>query len=182
MRPAFQLGSQLLTVEPTRFHGSTNFSFTLAGKAFTVSLLSASDDASAPMKLELNGVTHRLHVVRQHDTVYLHVGGKTYQLDQIDPLERLLGADSADNSISAPMPGVVVELRATEGESVKAGDTLIVIESMKLLSEIRAPRDGVVENLLVGSGDSFEKGAVLAELSPIDADSDSNAKTNDGEA
>jgi acetyl-CoA/propionyl-CoA carboxylase, biotin carboxylase, biotin carboxyl carrier protein len=77
------------------------------------------------------------------------------------------GADAAGHgeaSLEAPMPGTVVQLRVEPGASVAAGETLVVLESMKMEISIAAPRDGVVETIAVAAGDQVDRGAVLIEL------------------
>jgi acetyl-CoA/propionyl-CoA carboxylase biotin carboxyl carrier protein len=76
-------------------------------------------------------------------------------------------ADSAaagEASLEAPMPGTVVQLRVEPGAAVTAGETLLVMESMKMEISIQAPRDGAVESVLVAAGDQVDRGAVLIEL------------------
>ena len=76
-------------------------------------------------------------------------------------------ADSASGgeaSLEAPMPGTVVQLRVEPGAAVTAGETLIVMESMKMEISIQAPRDGAVESVLVAAGDQVDRGATLIEL------------------
>ncbi|MBS1894632.1 MAG: ATP-grasp domain-containing protein [Actinobacteria bacterium] len=77
------------------------------------------------------------------------------------------GADSArvgEASLEAPMPGTVVQLRVEPGDTVAAGETLVVLESMKMEISIAAPRDGSVAEVLVAAGDQVDRGAVLIEL------------------
>ncbi|MBS1680060.1 MAG: ATP-grasp domain-containing protein [Actinobacteria bacterium] len=77
------------------------------------------------------------------------------------------GADAAGHgeaSLEAPMPGTVVQLRVEPGAAVGAGETLVVLESMKMEISIAAPRDGVVAEVRVAAGDQVDRGAVLIEL------------------
>ena len=67
-------------------------------------------------------------------------------------------------SLDAPMPGTVVQLRVEPGATVTAGETLVVLESMKMEISIAAPRDGEVAEVLVAAGDQVERGATLIEL------------------
>ncbi len=69
-----------------------------------------------------------------------------------------------DASLEAPMPGTVVQLRVEPGATVSAGETLVVLESMKMEISIAAPRDGSVAEVLVAAGDQVDRGAVLIEL------------------
>ncbi|MDN5346077.1 MAG: glutaconyl-CoA/methylmalonyl-CoA decarboxylase subunit gamma [Petrotoga sp.] len=58
--------------------------------------------------------------------------------------------------VKAPLPGVINEINVKEGQNVKAGDKLVIIEAMKMENEIPAESDGVVEKILVKRGDSVE--------------------------
>jgi acetyl-CoA/propionyl-CoA carboxylase biotin carboxyl carrier protein len=72
-------------------------------------------------------------------------------------------------SLEAPMPGTVVQLRVEPGATVSAGETLVVLESMKMEISIAAPRDGSVADVLVAAGDQVDRGAVLVELAEEEA-------------
>ncbi|WP_271167812.1 acetyl-CoA carboxylase biotin carboxylase subunit [Hansschlegelia plantiphila] len=63
-----------------------------------------------------------------------------------------------------PMPGLVVSLAVTEGQEVKAGETLAVVEAMKMENVLRAERDGVIEKINVKAGDSLAVDAVILEF------------------
>lgn len=62
------------------------------------------------------------------------------------------------------MPGKVVGVKASVGQAVKKGDTILVLEAMKMENDIVAPQDGTVASINVSTGDSVESGAVLATL------------------
>ena len=70
-----------------------------------------------------------------------------------------------DGVISAPLPGVVSDLRVSRGDSVDAGDVLLVLEAMKMENEIHAPSAGAVEEVYVGVGDQVGRGAPLMKVS-----------------
>jgi 3-methylcrotonyl-CoA carboxylase alpha subunit len=63
--------------------------------------------------------------------------------------------------LTAPMPGKVVAVLASAGQSVKKGDALVIMEAMKMEHTIAAPHDGVVEDMLYGVGDQVADGAPL---------------------
>lgn len=62
----------------------------------------------------------------------------------------------AEHSIDAPMPGKIVKLVAAEGQAVKAGDTLLILEAMKMQNEIAADADGTVKTFNVAAGQSVK--------------------------
>ncbi len=77
------------------------------------------------------------------------------------PLKKLSGSEKA---VRCPMPGLVVSLAVTEGQEVKAGETLAVIEAMKMENILRAERDGVIKTIRVKQGDSVAVDAVIMEF------------------
>lgn len=66
--------------------------------------------------------------------------------------------------VTAPMPGKVLSISATVGQSVKKGDTILVFEAMKMENSVVAPEDGTVASIDVAVGDSFEAGVAIASL------------------
>jgi glutaconyl-CoA/methylmalonyl-CoA decarboxylase subunit gamma len=98
----------------------------------------------------------------------VHVGTRVYQMELRDPrrVRRSGAAGSQDGplDISAPMPGRIVKVLVAAGQEVKSGDSLIVIEAMKMQNEIRAPRNGRVEVIRVTEGEGVENGALLLRL------------------
>ncbi|AZV57472.1 biotin/lipoyl-containing protein [Clostridium sp. AWRP] len=71
---------------------------------------------------------------------------------------------SVEDTIKAPIPGVVVDIKVQEGASVKKGDILFIVEAMKMENEIMSPRDAVVSRIMVSRDKSVELGDVLAYL------------------
>jgi biotin carboxyl carrier protein len=102
------------------------------------------------------------------DFVHVHLDGVTYTIRYVDPVRRYAShaGGSADDIAEAPMPGVVMAVHVKEGEHVAAGDTLMVIESMKLETAIKAWREGSVAAVHVGVGQAFQRGAPLLSLAP----------------
>lgn len=70
----------------------------------------------------------------------------------------------AGELIKAPMPGSILDIKVQQGASVKKGDVLIILEAMKMESEIVAPRDGVVAQIIVAKGASVSTGDILLAL------------------
>lgn len=69
------------------------------------------------------------------------------------------------NVIQAPMAGVIVAVKVEPGDKIKAGDVVVVIESMKMENEIRTTRSGEVKEVLVSPGDKVDTGATMVMLS-----------------
>lgn len=107
--------------------------------------------------------------VRDGDRVWVHLKGRIHELLWRDPVayHEAAAAGGNDNLVAAPMPGIVVRLIAADGADVAASDPLLVIESMKLETTLRAPADGTL-SLHVAAGQGFDRGAPLATITPKD--------------
>lgn len=83
------------------------------------------------------------------------------------------GASGRRTEVRAPMPGRVVRLLREEGDPVRAGEGVLVLEAMKMQNEIRAPADGVVATMRAAPGASLGGGEVLFAVLPADPPADS---------
>jgi len=81
-------------------------------------------------------------------------------------LERMTGGGAAprEKIVKAPMPGLVVKVLVTEGQTVRAGQGVIIVEAMKMENELKAPADGVVARVHVAPGQAVERNATLVVL------------------
>ena len=68
------------------------------------------------------------------------------------------------NAIKTPLPGVIIDVKVNVGDTVKKGDTVVVLEAMKMENNINADRDGKVASIAVKKGDTVADGAALVVL------------------
>lgn len=73
-------------------------------------------------------------------------------------------ATGAGKAVTSPLPGVIIEVSVKEGQAVKAGQKIAVIEAMKMENEIQADVDGTVTAILVNKGDSVLEGAEIVKI------------------
>jgi len=94
------------------------------------------------------------------------VNGKDYNVSIADGIEQKTAAAAVPageaQSVTAPVPGVILRITASAGSEVKAGDELLVMEAMKMEMPIKAPQDGVVAEISVAQGDRVNTGDTLA--------------------
>ena len=99
------------------------------------------------------------------------MGGTLYEvLVEDEQLRRLRlaggggGKESGPFLLKAPMPGLVVAVPVAEGQEVKKGDVLVVLESMKMQNELKAGKDGKVEKVKVKAGQTVDQGEVMVSV------------------
>lgn len=104
-------------------------------------------------------------------TVRLKVNGRLYEVkgkDKTDLLLEKMGFSSAHagalNNVNAPMPGQIVKVDIKVGDEVKKGQTLLVLNAMKMENIIKSPGDGKVKKVLVKAGDNVEKNQPMIEF------------------
>jgi acetyl-CoA/propionyl-CoA carboxylase biotin carboxyl carrier protein len=112
---------------------------------------------------------HPVTVFRDGDAVWVvdgDVGPVRFAL--AEGVEGAAGA--GEGTLEAPMPGTVAQLRVEAGATVSEGETLVILESMKMEIQVQSPRDGTVAAVLVAAGDQVERGATLIELADEEGD------------
>ncbi len=82
----------------------------------------------------------------------------------IEEMGLSLAAAQVINDIKAPMPGLILDVQVKEGDEVKEGDYLLVLEAMKMENTLTAPRDGVVKSVKVQKGETVDKSQLLIEM------------------
>ena len=111
----------------------------------------------------LDNTQRRACVVEDNEHLIIFDSGHTYRLKQVTGTSHSSEEETSGNLIS-PMPGRVIEVMATEGQQVKKGDALLVLEAMKIEHIIAAPHDGTVQSLHYRADDMVREGVELLSL------------------
>ena len=98
------------------------------------------------------------------DTRWVFLNGNVYELAVHLESRRRRRAASGHTSLSAPMPATVVRVEVSPGGHVRRGDTLVILEAMKMELPIRADTDGIVTSVSCKAGDLVQPGAPLVEI------------------
>jgi biotin carboxyl carrier protein len=122
----------------------------------------------------INTKSYRAEVVKaDHSTksFIITINGEQYSIELKDKFDLLLekmgltnGVSGKINNIKAPMPGLIIDLRVKEGDKVMPGDSLLILEAMKMENLIKASAESVVKSVKVKKGDSVEKNQILIEF------------------
>ena len=111
-------------------------------------------------------------VVEEREDIY-HVlmAGDLFEVEVTDERSRRLasafmafGDTGGEVSIRAPMPGMIVRIPVEEGQPIGKGETLIILESMKMENELKAPREGTVHRIHVTAGENVEQNKLLVTI------------------
>jgi propionyl-CoA carboxylase alpha chain len=110
--------------------------------------------------VEIDGRRLRARVTRTQGRIVIQSGRGDVEF-VVRPRFEPPGSAAPSGGLVAPMPGKVIQLHVQVGQSVRAGETLLVLEAMKMEHPMRAPQDGVVVEVRVAAGDQVENGALL---------------------
>lgn len=118
--------------------------------------------------LLMNGESYEGYVYPDEDIWQVLLLGQFYSIRVMDEREKRLRAPqytpsiSSEFSLKAPMPGLIIGVLVEDGQEVTKGQTLLILESMKMQNELRAPRSGTIARLRVKTGESVgQKQALL---------------------
>lgn len=121
-----------------------------------------------------NNESYNLEIVKhipEEKKLSVKINNTVYALDikdKYDDLLHSLGLDSLAskkvNDVKAPMPGMVLNILVTEGQEVKKGDPLIVLEAMKMENILKSPSDGTVKKIAINKGIAVEKNQLLIQF------------------
>ncbi|EAY28830.1 acetyl-CoA carboxylase biotin carboxyl carrier protein subunit [Microscilla marina] len=140
----------------------------LNGEEFSWDLLQLQDNS---YHIIHNNKTFQVEILKADylaKTFTLQVNGHLYTVnseDKMDLLLKRLGMDNVNqnkvNDVKAPMPGLILSVNVNEGDEVKKGDILMILEAMKMENALKCPADGKVKAVKVKQGQNVEKNQLL---------------------
>lgn len=105
-----------------------------------------------------------VYCVADGSTRYVHLDGHTLTFAVPEQRSSRRKSAQAGGDLTAQMPGQVVDVLVQAGQSVERGQTLVILEAMKMEIRVAAPSDGIVRQVLVAAGDVVERGQRLVEI------------------
>jgi biotin carboxyl carrier protein len=163
MKYEVRIGGKARVVEFTR--NSEKLQISLDGNLLDAD---AVEVATNTFSILIDGESWEVRVAPRTDgSLTLHTGIAEYIAEVVDPRAwrgRRHGTMEAEGrqQVAAPMPGKIVSLLVSAGDSVEVGQGLLVVEAMKMQNEIRSPKSGKVEKLFVQEGQAVNAGEILA--------------------
>jgi len=158
----WRIGEEWVTLERT---AGTSYRAHVGGHEYALAVLSRTKSG---FEVEIAGRIRRIRMLESGQDLNLFDGGRQVQLRVALTEDALQAADLADaGSLVTPLPGTVVAVHVSAGQSVARGAPLMTIEAMKMEHTVTAPYAGIVERLPFGLADRVTEGAVLVELSPL---------------
>jgi 3-methylcrotonyl-CoA carboxylase alpha subunit len=118
------------------------------------------------VRFESDGRVRDASVTMLPGEITVRLDGHTLVVGVPDALDGGEDDDAGEDSVRAPIPGLVKVVRASAGQAVGKGDPLLVLEAMKMEHTLAAPRDGRVAEVLAAAGELVQEGAVLVRLEP----------------
>ena len=116
------------------------------------------------LNLLIDGQHVTAYVSSDNTKRWVTVNGQTFVLTKSSGARKGGHAHHAAGELTAPMPGQVRAVNVSEGDAVTKGQTLLVLEAMKMEIRVHAPQDGVVKKLFVKQGQTVEREQILIEI------------------
>ncbi len=122
-------------------------------------------------ELLVNGKKLILGFKKSNNNIFINHKNRTFEAELIDnftlmkkQMTQMTSNASSKTTVKAPMPGLVIKINKEVNEKVQKGDTILIIEAMKMENAIKSPKDGILSSIKVSSGNSVAKNDVLFEV------------------
>ncbi|XGC80570.1 acetyl-CoA carboxylase biotin carboxyl carrier protein subunit [Bdellovibrio bacteriovorus] len=123
------------------------------------------------MKIRVDGVDHKVQAQLLKGTLWVHLNGRTFTIDTAAGKKgrKKGGASGSSDQIVAPMPGKVTKILVSPGASIQAGQSVLVMEAMKMEYTLKADIAGVIDSIQCSVGEQVALGKLLVKIQPEQA-------------
>jgi acetyl/propionyl-CoA carboxylase alpha subunit len=116
-------------------------------KSYTAEVLKANHEEKS-FVIRVNGNKYTVQIKDKYDHLLKELGIEIFSVSKVKELK-------------APMPGLVVEVRIQEGDTVQKGDALVVLQAMKMENILKSPTDAMIKKVHIKKGDAIEKSQIM---------------------
>jgi glutaconyl-CoA/methylmalonyl-CoA decarboxylase subunit gamma len=134
------------------------FKFTIRGNEYEVHINSFEDNIA---EIDVNGSIYQVELAKEIKTT------KTPKLVRSKPVvtaENKPKPAAGMSKVEAPLPGTIFKIKISEGDAVKKGQVIMILEAMKMENNLLAEKDGIINKILVSEGSAVLPGDILAEI------------------
>ncbi len=134
------------------------FKFTIRGNEYEVHINSFEDNIA---EIDVNGSIYQVELAEEVKTTKTPklVRSKPVPTSEVKPKQA-----AGMSKVEAPLPGTIFKIKTKEGETVKKGQVIMILEAMKMENNILAEKDGIINKILVVEGNAVLQGDILAEI------------------
>lgn len=142
------------------------FKFTINGNEYDVEIMNVEENMA---EVDVNGSIFKVEIDKKVQTTKTPVLVRTLAVPSTES-DRATAKTSTPVSpkgagfIKSPLPGVILDVKVREGDNVKKGDRLLILEAMKMENNIDSDKEGIIKSIKVKQGDSVLEGDVLIEI------------------
>lgn len=142
------------------------FKLTIHGNPYEVEILNVEDNSA---EVEINGVVYKVEIDKQIKPTKTPVIMRSVVAPSSDTEKATVKTSKPSEPkgagfIKSPLPGVILNLLVKEGQKVKIGDKLLILEAMKMENNIESDKEGIVKTVRVRQGDAVLEGDILVEI------------------
>ena len=142
------------------------YKYIINGNQYNVTIGDINDNIA---QVEVNGTSYKVElekapVAAPKTTVVRQAVAPTKPAAQTTAVNKPVAAGAGKSGVKSPLPGVILDIKVNVGDTVKKGQTIIILEAMKMENNINADKDGTVTAISVNKGDSVLEGSVLVTI------------------
>jgi biotin carboxyl carrier protein len=142
------------------------YKYIINGNQYNVTIGDINDNIA---QVEVNGTSYKVELekapaVAPKTTVVRQAVAPTKPAAQTTVVNKPAAAGAGKSGVKSPLPGVILDIKVNVGDTVKKGQTIIILEAMKMENNINADKDGTITAISVNKGDSVLEGSVLVTI------------------
>jgi acetyl/propionyl-CoA carboxylase alpha subunit len=155
-----------LTADGDAFDATVDGTPHRAADVTAIAVVSVAGATVETLDVVVDGVARRAVVARTRDRIHVAIGGHAWAFERVDDAHGGAAGGAGSGSVVAPMPGKVVKVLVAVGDTVAAGQALLVVEAMKMETTLAAEIDGRVKTVAAEAGAMVDAGTIVVEIEP----------------